>query len=44
MNIVSFLGSPRKNGNTSLLLNKVLEGILSKNEAKNETVFLQKKN
>ena len=44
MNIVSFLGSPRKNGNTSVLLNKVLDGILSKNNAKSETVFLQNKN
>jgi len=33
MDIVSFLGSPRKNGNTSLLLDKVLDGILSKNDA-----------
>lgn len=44
MNIVSFLGSPRKNGNTSVLLNKVLDGILSKNNAKNEIVFLQNSN
>ncbi|WP_312907073.1 flavodoxin family protein [Tissierella praeacuta] len=44
MNIVSFLGSPRKNGNTSVLLDKVVDGILSKNDAKSETVFLQNKN
>lgn len=44
MDIVSFLGSPRKNGNTSLLLDKVLEGILSKNDAQSEIVFLQDSN
>lgn len=44
MNIVSFLGSPRKNGNTSLLLDKVLDGILSKNDAQSEIVFLQNSN
>lgn len=44
MNIVSFLGSPRKNGNTAVLLNKVLEGILSGHKVQNEIVFLQDKN
>ena len=44
MDIVSFLGSPRKNGNTSLLLDKVLDGILSKNNAQSEIVFLQNSN
>lgn len=44
MNIISFLGSPRKNGNTAVLLNKVLEGILSEHEVQSETVFLQDRN
>lgn len=45
MNIVSFLGSPRRHGNTAALLDKVLEGILSNHkDAKNEFIFLQEKN
>jgi len=44
MNIVSFLGSPRKNGNTSALLNKVLDSILSKDNAKKIKLFLQDRN
>lgn len=44
MNIVSLLGSPRKNGNTAALLDKVLEGICSKHQVQNEFIFLQAKN
>lgn len=44
MKIISFLGSPKKQGNTAVLLNKVLEGIHSKHDEQNEIVFLQEKN
>lgn len=45
MNILAVLGSPRKNGNTDLLLKKYIEGASSVNDdAKIETIFLQEKN
>ena len=41
MKILSLLGSPKKNGNTAVLLDKVIEGILSKNDADHEIIYLQ---
>lgn len=43
MKIVSFLGSPKKQGNTAVLLNKVLEGIRSKHDVQSEIVSLYEK-
>ncbi len=43
MRILSILGSPRKNGNTSALLSEYIKGALSNVDVHNETVFLQTK-
>ncbi|MFH1738736.1 MAG: flavodoxin family protein [bacterium] len=37
--VVAFLGSPRKEGNTAIILQKVLEGV-RKSGTETETVFL----
>ncbi len=44
MKITSFLGSPRKNGNTATLLDSVLKGIHSCTDAESESFFLQEMN
>ncbi len=43
MKSVSFLGSPRLNGNTAALLNAVIDGMKSTGDIENEYVFLQEK-
>lgn len=40
MRIASFLGSPRKNGNTAALLDSVLKGVNEGSDAQNEFFFL----
>lgn len=44
MNVVSFLGSPRKQGMTAEALGQVLAGIQKEHEATSDLVFLQEKN
>lgn len=44
MRVVSFLGSPRKKGNTAALLDSVLKGLQSGGNSTVESVFLQEKN
>ncbi|HYF83773.1 MAG TPA: flavodoxin family protein [Clostridia bacterium] len=45
MKVLALLGSPKKNGNTSLLLNEYLRGIKDSNkDAEVTKVFLQEKN
>ena len=45
MKVLALLGSPRKNGNTSLLLDEYLRGIKDSNkDAEITKVFLQEKN
>lgn len=44
MKIISFLGSPRKQGNTAALLNKVLQGACSNPNVESETIFLEEEN
>lgn len=45
MNVLSVLGSPRRNGNTAVLVQEYLKGILSHNkDNKIKEIFLQEKN
>lgn len=44
MHVVSFLGSPRKKGNTAALLDAVLKGIQSGGCSAGEYIFLQESN
>lgn len=44
MKIAAFLGSPRKNGNTALLLKEFLRGVSEKNDVIINEFFLQEKN
>ncbi|HNX22457.1 MAG TPA: flavodoxin family protein [Spirochaetota bacterium] len=45
MKTISFLGSPRRNGNTAALLNRVLDGIYHGNsEVREDYIFLHEKN
>lgn len=44
MNVLAVLGSPRKEGNTSLLLDKYLEGLATHNDVKIEKALLGEKN
>lgn len=45
MKTLSFLGSPRHNGNTAVLLNRVLDGIYHEdNAAREDSIFLHEKN
>ena len=43
MKAVSFLGSPRRNGNTSALLDAVIKGMNSNGDIENKHIFLQEK-
>lgn len=45
MKTISFLGSPRRNGNTAALLSRVLDGIYhNDNTAREDYIFLHEKN
>ncbi len=44
MKTVSFLGSPRRNGNTAVLLDSVIKGMESAGNTGGEYIFLQEKN
>jgi len=44
MKTVSFLGSPKKNGNTSALLDAVIKGMNSGGAIENDYIFLHEKN
>jgi len=44
MKVVSFLGSPRKKGNTAALLESVVNGMKSSGNIENEHFFLHEKN
>ncbi len=45
MKTISFLGSPRRNGNTAALLHRVLDGIYHDDDASREdSIFLHEKN
>lgn len=45
MKTISFLGSPRRNGNTAALLNRVLDGIYNEEKsAREDYIFLHERN
>jgi multimeric flavodoxin WrbA len=44
MKVVSFLGSPRINGNTATLLDSVIKGMRDAGDIHNEQIFLHEKN
>jgi len=44
MKIMAFVGSPRKGGNTDILIDKVIEGAESKAEVEVEKIYLYKAN
>lgn len=44
MKIMAFVGSPRKGGNTDVLIDKVIEGAKSKREVEVEKIYLYKAN
>ena len=44
MKIMAFVGSPRKGGNTDILIDKVLEGAKSKAEVEAEKIYLYEAN
>ncbi len=44
MKTISFLGSPRKNGNTAALLDSLIKGMKSAGNRDNEYIFLHEKN
>ncbi len=44
MKLMAFVGSPRKQGNTDILIDKVIEGAKSKTEAEVEKIYLYEAN
>ncbi|MCK5255898.1 MAG: NAD(P)H-dependent oxidoreductase, partial [Deltaproteobacteria bacterium] len=44
MKIMAFVGSPRKGGNTDILIDKVIEGAKSKAEVEVEKIYLYEAN
>lgn len=44
MKVMAFVGSPRKGGNTDILIDKVIEGTRSKAEVKVEKIYLYEAN
>jgi len=44
MKIMAFVGSPRKGGNTDILIDKVIEGVKSKTEVEVEKIYLYEAN
>ena len=40
MKVMAFMGSPRKQGNTDILIDKVIEGVKSKADAEVEKIYL----
>ena len=44
MKVMAFVGSPRKQGNTDILIDKVIEGVKSKVDAEIEKIYLYEAN
>ena len=44
MKVMAFVGSPRKQGNTDILIDKVIEGVKSKSDAEVEKIYLYEAN
>ena len=44
MKVMAFVGSPRKKGNTDILIDKVIEGVKSKSDAEVEKIYLYEAN
>jgi len=44
MKVMAFVGSPRKQGNTDILIDKVIEGVKSKTDAEVEKIYLYEAN
>jgi len=44
MKVMAFVGSPRKQGNTDILIDKVIEGVKSKADAEVEKIYLYEAN
>jgi multimeric flavodoxin WrbA len=44
MKVMAFVGSPRKQGNTDILMDKVIEGVKSKSDAEVEKIYLYEAN
>ena len=44
MKVMAFVGSPRKQGNTDILIDKVIEGVKSKVDAEIEKIYLYQAN
>ena len=44
MQVMAFVGSPRKQGNTDILIDKVIEGVKSKSDAEVEKIYLYEAN
>lgn len=44
MKLMAFVGSPRKGGNTDILIDKVIEGVKSKAESEVEKIYLYEAN